>query len=379
MQTLKSIYNESKDSEKYFTHKNILFVGSESYDAPTITVLQGLSQLGFRICTIKKPNINSWFCNQVVEDVCHLKFDFVLSNLHWGTRWSYYRKYNLAGYPKVLINGDDDLNQGDWRKKYSHYTTQYVCDPPESVRDLNLMPYRWVESLCDYQPDIVFTAQKQLDDSHSIYSPFGIHEQYKTLYQGKSTSERKIDFAHIPGPGKRRKSMKNLINLFHRLKIVPGCIHNSHVTGEKLIPDVIRDYVMNDVNVHSYHRWVMRKSYFEVLNNSKVLIYPGIDKWPFWDSKRLWEAYASGCLVLVARPCIDVKDYPVTEVCEYAVYDSVLEFISKCRHLYKHPDSLDELRVKAVQRSWKYFSPRPIARYFLMRIAQRIGMTSKTF
>lgn len=377
MQTLEGIYDGSKDSEKYFTHKSVLFIGSESYDAPTITVLQGLSQIGFGIYTIKKPNINSWFCNQVIQDLCHLKFDFVLSNLHWGTRWSYYRKYNLAGYPKILIDGDDDLNQGDWRKKYNHYTTQYVCDPPESVRDLNWMPYRWVESLNDYQPDVVFTAQKQNDDSHSVYLPFGIHKEYQTLYESKSTTERRIDFAHIPGPGKKRKSMGKLINELHYLKVVPGRIHNSHVSGEKLIPGVIRDYVMRDDNVHSYHRWVMRKSYFELLNNSKVLIYPGIDKWPFWDSKRPWEAYASGCLVLMARPCINVKDYPVTEVCEHAVYDSIPEFILRCRYLYKHPDFLNELRVTAVQRACKYFSPRPIARYFLMRIAQRIGVTSK--
>lgn len=379
MPILKSIYEESKDSEKYFAHKSVLFIGSESYDALTITVLQGLSQLGFRIYTIKKRNINSWFCNQVVEDTGPFKFDFVLSNLHWGTRWSYYCKYNLAGYPKVLIDGDDDLNQGDWRKKYGYYTTQYVYDPPESVKELNLMPYRWVEPLYDYQPGAVFTAQKQPCDSNLVYLPFGIHEQYKEVYRDKKTFETRIDFAHIPGPGKKRKSMKNLINILHRLQVMPGRIHNTRVIGEELIPDAVRDYVVDGHNVHSYHRWVTRRSYFSLLNNSKVLIYPGIDKWPFWDSKRIWEAYASGCLVLMARPCIDVKDYPVTGVCEFAVYDSVLEFISKCRYFYKHPDFLDELRVNAVRRAWEYFSPCSIARYFLMNIAQRIGVTSKTF
>jgi hypothetical protein len=379
MRILESVYNESLDSERYFAHKRALFIGSESYDAPTITVLQGLSQLGFAIHTIKKPNINSWFCNQVVESVDGLKFDFVLSNLHWGTRWSYYHEHSLMDYPKILIDGDDDIDQGSWRKKYDHYVTRYVYDPPESTKDLNLMPYRWIETLSDYEPDVVFTAQKQPDDSDSLYLPFGIHEQYTTLHQGRSTTEREIDFAHIPGPGKKRRFMKILIRVLHMLRVLPGCIHNGYATGEEMIPDAIRDNLVNDHRVHGYYRWVMRKSYFELLNNSKVLIYPGTHDRPFrdWDSKRPWEAYASGCLVLLGKPSIDVKDYPITEVCDYAVYDSTTEFIAKGRYLYKHPHFLDELRVSAVQRAWKYFSPVPIARYFLMSTARRIGVASR--
>jgi hypothetical protein len=375
MQILEHVCAASQGSEEPFRNRSILFIGSESYDAPTITVLQGLHELGFEICTIKKPNINSWFCNKVVDQVNARKFDFALSNLHWGTMWSYYRKYHLVNYPKVLIDGDDNLNQANWIDKYNRYTTSYCYDPPESIKELRRMPYRWIEPLNDYQPDIVFTAQKQYGDRNSIYLPFGIHEQYRTMYQGKNTIQRRIDFAHIPGPGRKRRLTQTLIRVLKSIKVMPGHIHNSYVTGEESIPAVIEDDVIHDENVHSYHRWVIRKAYFDVLNDSKVLIYPGIDKWPFWDSKRPWEAYASGCLVLMASPSIDVTEYPITELGDgYAVYRSAAELVFKCRYLYKHPESLDRLRLKAVQGAWEYFSPVPIARYFLMRVAQWMGM-----
>lgn len=367
---LEEIYNKSKDSERDFEHKSILFIGSESYDAPTITVLQGLDQLGFNIYTIKKPNINSWFCNQIVKDIDDLKFDFVLSNLHWGTRWSYYKKYNheLESYMKILIDGDDNINLGSWRNKYDYYTRNYTYNPPESIKDLNLMPYRWVEPLYDYKPDLVFTSQKQFNDNDSVYLPFGLHEQYRTFFKAKKTFDREIDFAHIPGPGIKRENMARLIGKLSRFNILPGEIHNSYVRGEKIVPESIKHNVLNDDNIHSYHRWIMNKSYFEVLNNSKVLIYPGIDKWPFWDSKRPWEGYASGCLVLMSKPCIDVSEYPLTEICDYAVYNSYFDFIKKWQYLYKNPSFLDELRVKAFKNAIKYFSPKPIANYYLMRI-----------
>ena len=66
--TLEDIYQESKNSERYFKYKNVLFIGSESYDAPTITVIEGLQELGFNIFTIKKANINSWFGNKVIKN-----------------------------------------------------------------------------------------------------------------------------------------------------------------------------------------------------------------------------------------------------------------------------------------------------------------------
>jgi hypothetical protein len=382
--TLEKVFMESESSEEYFRQKRILFVGSESYDAATITILEGLSQLGFEICTLHKPNINSWFTNKVVDDVRNLKFDFVLSNLHWGTRWSYYKKYELASYTKVLIDGDDDKvpfcdeedhgYRGRWRKKYQQYVHDYVQDPPEQVKKLDLMPYRWVEPLTDYEPDVVFASQKRKNDNSSVYLPFGIHEEYKDSYLAKSTSERSIDLAHISGPGEKRRSMETLINRLQMIRLLPGRIYNGSARGGQVAPDAIRSKVsLDDKIVHGYIRWTFDKSYFDVLNNSKVLVYPGIDKWPFWDSKRPWEGYASGCLVLMEAPNIDVREYPITEICDYTVYHSTYEFISKCRYLLSHEDVLDRFRISAVERAWKFFSPLPIARYFLMNVAKRTG------
>ncbi len=367
---LEETYQKCLGSEKYFEHKNVLFIGSESYDSPVIAVLQGLDELGFNIYTIKKPNINSWFCNKIIEDPGQFKYDFVLSSLHWGTRWSYYKKYNLLSYKKVLIDGDDNLNWETWKDKYNYYTKRYVFDPPEEIKDLELAPRRWVEPLSGYEPDIVFTAQKRFDDKHSFYIPFGIHKQYYELYEQKSTQEREYDFTQVPAPGIWRERMQFFVRLGRHFKFLPGKISNEDpfARGKELIPEKIRELALNDYDVHSYHRWVMSKAYFRLLNNSKVLIYPGIDPLPFWESKRPWEAYASGCLVLMKKPCIDVSEYPLTELCQYAVYNNYFDFIKKCRYLYKHPDVLDKLRRDAFERSKKYFTPKPIANYFLKKI-----------
>ena len=352
-------------------NKKILFIGSESYDAPSITVLQGLLELGFDIYTIKKPNINSWFCNKIIDDPSQFKFDFVLSSLFWGTRWSFYKKYNLDNYLKVLIDGDDNLYWKTWRDKYNHYAKTRVYDPPEEIKNLELMPYRWVEPIGNYKPDIVFTSQKQFGDKESFYLPFGIQKQYYDLFENKSTKEREYDFTHVPGPGIQRDRMNFLIRACRRFKIIPGNIRINEEKSREIIPEKIRDNFLKDDNIHSYHRWVMRAPYFKDLNNSKVLVYPGIDSEPMWESKRPWEAYASGCLVLMSNPCIDVSEYPITEICEYAVYKSYFDFIKKCRYLYRNQPYLDELRKQAFERSKKYFTPKPIANYFLNKIKEK--------
>lgn len=370
MSKLDAVYKQCQGSERYFKHRAILFIGSESYDAPAITVLQGLHKLGFMIYTLKRPNINSWFYNRVVNSVDQLRFDFVLSNLHWGTRWSYYERYKLWSYPKVLIDGDDNHGKESWKAKYARYVRSYVYDPPEALKDMELHPFRWVEPLGDYKPDVVFTAQKVPGDSTTFYLPFGIHEQYMEFNESKATHERDIDFAHIPGPGARRRREERWIRRLSLCKLLPGRIHNRPARGEEVAPEEIREYVAEDNNVHSYHRWAMSKVYFRMLNRTKVLIYPGVSDSAWWDSKRPWEAYASGCLVLLRKPTINMLEYPATEICKFAVYDSPVEFVAKCWDLYLRPSFLDKLRLKAVKRAWKYFSPVPIASYFLARVAE---------
>lgn len=367
MKDLETIYRECPASEVKFKNKALLFIGSESYDAPTITVLQGLSKLGFAIYTLKKPNINSWFCNIVVEAVDHLKFDFVLSNLHWGTRWSYYEQYKLCSYPKVLIDGDDNHGQESWREKYARYARTYVYDPLQTLRDMELHPYRWVEPLGNYGPDLVFTAQKMPGDRTTLYLPFGIHEQYKALYERKPTEERNIDFAHIHGPGVKRVELQRLLSSLARLRLVPGRVYAAETRGEEFVADEIRSQVANDNNVHSYHRWTLSREYFRVLNRTKVLIYPGVYH-SQWDSKRPWEAYASGCLVMLANPEIDISEYPATQICDFAVFRSKFELVEKCWFLYLRPAFLDHVRRTAIERAWKYFSPEAVARYFLYKV-----------
>jgi hypothetical protein len=373
MSKLDEVYRQCQGSALHFKHRAILFIGSESYDAPTITVLQGLHKLGFTIYTLKKPNINSWFCNRVLDSVDHLRFDFVLSNLHWGTRWGYYERYKLWSYPKILIDGDDNHGKESWKAKYARYVRSYVYDPPEALKDRKLHPYRWVEPLGDYKPDMVFTAQKVPGDKTTFYLPFGIHEQYMDFCERRATHERDINFAYIPGPGVRRKREEGWVRRLSRYRLLPGRIHNSPARGEEVTPEEIRECVAVDNNVHSYHRWTTSKVYFRILNRAKVLIYPGVSDSAWWDSKRPWEAYASGCLVLLGKQTIDMAEYPATEICEFPVYDSYMELATKCWVLYLRPSFLDELRLKAVERAWKYFSPVPIARYFLARVAASLN------
>ena len=378
MDTLEEIYQKSLGSEKNFPHKKVLFIGTESYDSCSVSVIEGLNELGFEIYTIKKSNINSWFCNIVIDDPSQFVFDFVLSSLHWGTRWGYYKQYNLNHYLKVLIDGDDNLGWSRWQDKYAHYIKHYTYNPPEEIKNLEVAPYRWVESLDDYKPDIVFTGEKQFGDKGSYYLPFGIHKQYYSVAENKSLKEREFDFTHIPGPGIYRDRMIKLLKVCRRFKIIPGRISNegAYGRGNEIMPEKIREHIVNDYNVHSYHRWILDKVYFNLLNNSKVLIYPGIDHWPIWESKRPWEAYASGCLVLMSKPRTDVSQYPLTQLCEYAVYGSYLEFIKKCRFLHKNPEILDKYRMEACSRAKKYFTAKPIANYFLQKISEYVESKS---
>lgn len=298
----------------------------------------------------------------------------MLSNLHWGTRWEYYNKYDLSSYSHVLIDGDDNPGLGIHRRdKFEEYQERYEYDPPTKIKNRELMPYRWVQSLSGYEPDVVFTAQKQTAETESHYIPFGIHDQYDQLAKDRSLDERSLNLTHIPGPGKRRSWMRWFISILDRLQILPGKVHNEEVRGKAYYPDDISYGVKNDDNIHSYHRWKLYEAYFEVLNDSQILVYPGIDTWPFWDSKRPWEALSCGCFVMMARPEIDVSEYPITELCEYAVFDSHREFVKKYRHLVQNPDKLDKLRTQMITRAEKYFRPTPIARYFLQQVVEEIN------
>lgn len=364
MGMLKSTWQASQGIEKKFKYKSILFIPSESYDAATITVLQGLERLGFVIYTIGKPNINSWFVNEVIEDPSKVKFDFVLSNLHWGNKWSLYKYRSLLDRFKVLIDGCDNRQSKNWREKYEKYRKRYSSVPSGATMEKELQPYRWMESLYGYEPDLVFTSQKPFGDK-TCYLPFGIRREYLRLREGKSGRERRIDFAHFPGPGSGRK---RLTDFLARTKL-PGAIHNEKARGvtESSLGTPALFTALQDNNVHSWHRWLEYPDYFKVLNDTKVLIYPNVyTNRAHWDSARIWEAYASGCLVLLEKPNVDMAQYPVTELCKEAQYTE--DLVGKCKRLYRNQGRLEQLRLQAVEGALRYFSPVALARYFLWKI-----------
>ena len=116
--------------------KEKFYLPSESYDATTIGIIEGLNELNFEILVYKKENINFWFCNKIIDSLENIEdeVDFVLSNLHWGTRWSYYKllKHKVS---YILIDGDDRLyydNFSDWKNKYKKYIEKY----PSATEDI---------------------------------------------------------------------------------------------------------------------------------------------------------------------------------------------------------------------------------------------------
>jgi len=367
MSILKSVWHKSQNAERKFKHKAVLFIPTESYDAATITVLQGLQELDWRVFTIGKPNINSWFMNEIIEDPRNVKFDFVLSNLHWGNRWDYYDKFKLHGRFKVLIDGCDNRGKKNWEQKYDYYCHKYNKPPSEEIMMKDLQPHRWMMGLHGYKPNIVFTSQKPFND-RTHYLPFGIRREYLRLRRGKSGRERLIDFANFPGSGSGRM---HLTNFLQRTKL-PGIVHNKKVRGvteSSLDFELFMNVALKDNNVHSWHRWLEYPDYFKVLNDTKILIYPNVyaDR-PHWDSMRIWEAYASGCLVLLEKPNIDMSEYPVTELCKEAQYTCLRDLVGKCKRLYSNQGRLEQLRLQAVEGALRYFSPVALARYFLWKI-----------
>jgi hypothetical protein len=369
---LEDAYRAALDSPQAFEHRAVLWVGSESYCASAICVLQGLHRLGFTVYTIGKPNINSWWCNVVVNDPNEVNFDLVLSGLHWGTRWSHYDRFGLHDRTKVLIDGDDVLDEAGqtWREKHTFWRERYgIYHGDKDAADL--FERRWVEPLGDYVPDVVFTMQKQPGDTETCYLPAGLHDQYWGMAEPwREVSERHIDVAHIPGPGVWRSAMQDLLSL----EVLAATVHRVPVRGEAVLPDEIRQLAaMDEDNVHSWHRWACWTAFYNTLNYSKILIHPGIDHLPFWECKRPYEGWACGCVVAMAQPCTDVSDYPPTEVCPEAVYSSHDELFELIRRWLAEPDCLENLRRKSVERAYHYFCPEAVARYFLHKIREVQG------
>jgi hypothetical protein len=365
---LENAYRKSHDAEKAFKHGAALAILSESYNAPVVTVLEGLQKLGWVVYVIGKPNVNSWFVNTVIDDPKKVEFDFVLSDFHWGTRWDHFGKFGLLDRFKVLIDGCDNRGAGTWRRKRWEYQEKYAAAPPEGIMAKELQPRRWTMPLGGYEPDLVFTLQKRPGDRETHYFPLGIHRRFRQLNEGKTVKDRRVDFTNIPGARDRRRQLRQFLAKKGRL---PGRVSNVNARGKKVVPQEIAALVDADDNVHSYHRWVLWRGYYKLLNDTKVLLYPGItETTSWWDAPCPWEGYGSGCLVLYETPTADVGQYPVTELCKGTVYGSYGELVDKCRWLHKDQNRLERMRRKTVARALKYFTPVPLTRYFLEKVAR---------
>ena len=380
---LEEIYQKTLNIEDKFPNKKILFIPTESYDDPTITIIEGLHKLGFKILVYKKNNINSWFCNKIINNLNNIEddIDFVISNIHWGTKWSLYKKLKHK-VPYVLIDGEDRLDKyskhpnwkrSSWRDTIDCREKIYKRNPPDKIKDIELSPYRWVEDVDNYKPDIIFKSQKYKINKDCIYLPFGIKDFYLKYYKNKTINERSIDIVHLDSKcaGRYRKNILKFINKYKKNKNYK--IINGMVYGNTICDDKIKKFIDKDKNIHSWHRWRCCDKYFETLNDSKILIYPSIDTYysPGWDSKRIWEALSQGCFVLYQKQKdMDNSTYPIEDICEYCKYkfDDLNDLKKKIEYLLCNSKYLEEKRKEILEKSKKYFNSITITRYFLWNI-----------
>lgn len=334
-------------------HRAILYIGSESYEAPTITVLQGLQELGYTVYAYK-VNVNSWFCETLIPETCLPQVDFVLSDLHWGTRWSRYASIPRS-IPRVLIDGDDEYWGKGWRYKYEQYWNRYKHDVPDSAKMAHPCPCRWVEPLGGYEPDVLFVSNKQAWQKDAFYLPFGITREYMKAGANVITAPRPLDFIHIPGAGEARKRVHEMIDQ----GLVPGIAVSRQSRGTPQYPEGIP---MQGDRTHSYWRWGADPVYFDALKKAKALIYPSING-PQWDSKRPYEALACGCMLVMQRPRCDQSDYPLDDL---GVYFAGPEDLPRVCNLLL-ADGIEMARRRAYMASEK-FTPVPIAQYFLSKL-----------
>lgn len=362
---LENYFQQSLGVENSF-RKKILFIGCESYDASSITILEGLKKLGFTI-EVLKSNINSWFCESIVDNISG-EYDFCLTNVQWGIRWDLINSLPRE-IPRVMIDSSDAPNGNTtWKRKLA------VCgDGPPPPEDLSqeLFDYRWTLDYGNYKPDVIFTSQKQYEqrEYQDIYFPFGILDSYLG-YGHKNFEGRNTDFAHISGPGSKRAEADNLM----ASKTIRGNNFYGKVYGKRQFPEKIErvgniDY---EKNVHSYHRWSNNEEYFQKLLDTKCIIYNGVDNWPFWDSKRPWESLACGCYLLFTKPSIDISEYPLWECDDFSLCNNLYELRDKANYLFENQDEFKQRTEKMTSNAVKYFNSETLARYFLLRMKKFI-------
>lgn len=374
MNNLEDIYHNCLHIENSFPKKKILFIPSESYDVCTIGIIEGLHKLGFEILVYKKNNINSWFCNKIIDNLDNIEesIDFVLSNLHWGTRWSLYKQLS-HNVPYILIDGDDRIhgnNISDWRDKYNIYIHQYKMNPSEEIKNKEVSPYRWMEEIDDYKPDIVFMANKYKINQNCIYLPTCIFDNYINYLNNNDNNEQIYDIVHIPGPGEYRNNLKNIINTY----LKHYNIFNEKIYGENQMDDRIIKYYNSDNNIHSWHRWNIGKDYCNTLKKAKINIISPVDKYNAPGGvgiKRITEALLSGSYILYhQQPEVDDSNYSYEYICDYCKFEfeNYNEMIEKCNYLLNNPNILKEKQHNMYNKALKYFTSMSVTRYFLYNI-----------
>lgn len=373
---LENTLKKTMNIENEFKKKKILFIPSESYDATTIGIIEGLNELNFEILVYKKENINSWFCNKIIDSLENIEdeVDFVLSNLHWGTRWSYYKllKHKV---PYILIDGDDRLyydNFSDWKNKYKKYIEKYPS-ATEDIKNKVLSPFRWMEKMENYEPDIVFFGQKYKVNKDDIFLPTSISNNYLKYFKDKDNYEKVYQVTNIPGPGFYRSHITHLVKEICEKQMKLN-VWNEKVYGDMLVPDKIRFFCENDDNVHSWHRWRICKDYQKKLMSSKILIIPPVDVYNNPGGigiKRVTEGLAAGCFILFhQQPDVDDSTYPIEELCPFSRFKFLdyQECLNKIVYLLKNPKALEFHKNKMYKNAMKYYTSLPITRYFLWNI-----------
>ena len=377
MNNLENTYNKCLNIENKFTKKKILFIPSESYDVCTIGIIEGLNKLGFEILVYKKNNINSWFCNKIIYNLDNIEdsIDFVLSNLHWGTRWTLYNKLK-HNVPYILIDGDDRIhgnNISNWKDKYNNYIKNYKLNPSDEIKNKEISPYRWMEQMNDYKPDLIFMANKYKINKNCLYLPTCILDNYIKYLDNNNNiniNNKKYDIIHIPGPGEYRHNLKKIINIY----LKKYNIFNENIYGEKQLDERIKDYCDLDNNIHSWHRWNFNKKYCDILKNSKINIISPVDKYNAPGGvgiKRITEALMSGSYILYhQQPDVDDSNYSYENICNYCKFEfeNYNEMIQKCDYLLNNPEILKNKQKKMYENTLKYFTSVPITRYFLYNI-----------
>lgn len=341
----------------------VLYIGSESYDGPTITVIEGLHKLGYIIYVYKKSNINSWFCNNIIKSISDIdgKIDFIVSNLHWGTRWDLYKEIKTK-VPFILIDGDDHNNCRNWNEKIIRYNKCYGFMNPTQNEGIELLPHRKMIPIENYVPDIVFKSQKFTNEG--IYIPFGITNNYLNFRKNIPISKRTIDICHFPGPGEYRSKMTCFINSqFKKYKV-----SNTHIYGNMVVDNSIKENCQKD-KIHGWWRWKTNDKYFETINKSKICIYvpaPG-----GWDSKRPWEMISQGCVLLYFKtPGLIDDEYELKKLGDFFEFKNNDELIYKCNLLLNDSLFLEEKSKECYNNALKHFTSIPIAKYFLSKVLQ---------